>query len=463
MGLNKRLLIQMQYDASTNKYPMSFPIPMLLLKIKQDGDELVDLILQCRDVDKEHKFKLIDSVINKVNDTFTDYDDVVVNMGEYPADADRYEYFEYFLNHINVPISVMGTYPNINSERIMKFNSSLTGKKITILDTDFNVNDVYIPDEFLNNYPDVGGKKRAVMKITCGCPQHCKMCPVPAIYNGRYKYHNIADSVERVKELYNRGVRFITFTDDNISAADKRFVKFMEAIKQENLKGLKFHSQEGFEVTAFLNEDFCRLLVETKWVSVKLGVENIKEDFLKKIGKYYFDFNTIDTAIKNIKKYNIKDVRFFYLMGLDESEADVMDNLKYFSKHHVQLRTNILRRYKNTELYDMKYLNKMTLKTMNRLKALSYAISWLSSYKIDMFSDTAFDDFMGGNGYAYTTENNETKITGRTKFGFQTNRFKLAVKFMYESKYNISDSDISIFDGYVMIKGKQTSGFDSWV
>ena len=33
MGIKNRLLIQMQYDASTNKYPMSFPLPMLLLKI----------------------------------------------------------------------------------------------------------------------------------------------------------------------------------------------------------------------------------------------------------------------------------------------------------------------------------------------------------------------------------------------------------------------------------------------
>ena len=453
----------MQYDASTNKYPISFPIPMLLLKIKQDGDELIDLILQCKDSIKEDKFKLIDVVIDTVNNNSKDYNQVIVNMGEYPADADRYEYFEYFLKKIKVPISIMGTYPHINSERALKFNSPIIGDIISILDTDFNVSDVYIPDEFLNNYPEVGGKKRAIMKLTKGCPQHCKMCPVPAIYKGGYKYYNINESVERVKKLYNRGVRFITFTDDNISAADKRFVKFMEAIKKENLKGLNFHSQEGFEVTAFGNEDFCRLLNETKWIQVKLGVENIKEDFLKKIGKYYYNFDTISIAIKNIKKYNIKGVRFFYLMGLDETENDVLDNLKYFSKHNVQLRTNILRKYKNTELYDMEYSQKMTPKTMNKLKALSYAISWLSAYKIDMFSDGAFDEFVNNNGYIYNTVGSETTITGRTKFGFQTNRFKLALKFMYEGKYKLDDCDVTLFDDRVVIKNKQNSGFNSWV
>jgi len=457
MGIKNRLLIQMQYDASTNKYPMSFPLPMLLLKIRKDGDELIDLILKCRDTNKEGKFEAIDEVVDKVNKSWSNYSEVIVNMGEYPADADRYEYFEYFLDKTSVPISIMGTYPTINSERALSFNSPIVGNNITILETDFNVVGVYIPDEYLDNYPEVGGKKRAVMKITWGCPQMCSMCPVPAIYGGRYKYHNIDEGVEYIKELYNRGVRFITFTDDNISAADKRFVKFMKGVEKENLKGLKFHSQEGFEVTAFSNEDFCKILVDTNWVSVKLGVENIKEDFLKKIRKYYFDFTMIDTAIKNIKKYNIKGVRFFFLIGLDETEEDVLDNLRYFSKHHVQLRTNILRKYKNTELYDMEYTQKMTSKTMNRLKAMSYAISWLSSYKIDMFDGGAFDKFISENGYTVTDENDKLIVVGRTKFGFQTNRFKLALKYMYENKYPNKTALVDVGDGETTITEEQAT------
>ena len=107
MGIKNRLLIQMQYDASTNKYPMSFPLPMLLLNIKQDGDELVDLILECKDKNKVGKFESVDKLLNKINTFYsTSYSEIIVNMGEYPADADRYEYFEYFLDNIKVPIFV---------------------------------------------------------------------------------------------------------------------------------------------------------------------------------------------------------------------------------------------------------------------------------------------------------------------------------------------------------------------
>ena len=84
-------------------------------------------------------------------------------------------------------------------------------------------------------------------------------------------------------------------------------------------------------------------------------------------------------------------------------------------------------------------------------------------YKIDMFSDGAFDEFVNNNGYIYNTVGSETTITGRTKFGFQTNRFKLALKFMYEGKYKLDDCDVTLFDDRVVIKNKQNSGFNSWV
>ena len=314
------------------------------------------------------------------------------------------------------------------------------------METDFDITKVIIPNELIEKYPVIGTKKRAVMKVTVGCPQRCKMCPVPAIYDGKYRYDSVENIITKIKHYYNNGVRFITFTDDNISASDKRFVKVMEAIKEANLKGMKFHAQEGFEVTAFSNEDFCRLLVETGWEQVKLGVENIKPDFLKKIGKYYVDPSAIDTALANISKYGIKDARFFYLMGLDETEEDVMDNLRYFSKHMVQLRTNVLRKYFGTELYDMTWDLKLDEKTISKLKALSYAISWMSLRKFDIFEENAYDNFCKKFNYVESKEGDTTIITGRMKYGFQSDRLKNGLKFMYEQKYGLKDVIATIVD-----------------
>ena len=442
----KKLLIQMYYEASTNNFPISFPYPMHLLNIKEEDDTLIDTILLCKDKVKADTLKYIDDIINLINSGKHSYDQIIVNMGEYPADADRYEYFEYFLDKIRNPISIIGTYPTVNFKRVGRFNNFINGQNITILETDFDITKVIIPNELIEKYPVIGTKKRAVMKVTVGCPQRCKMCPVPAIYDGKYRYDSVENIITKIKHYYNNGVRFITFTDDNISASDKRFVKVMEAIKEANLKGMKFHAQEGFEVTAFSNEDFCRLLVETGWEQVKLGVENIKPDFLKKIGKYYVDPSAIDTALANISKYGIKDARFFYLMGLDETEEDVMDNLRYFSKHMVQLRTNVLRKYFGTELYDMTWDLKLDEKTISKLKALSYAISWMSLRKFDIFEENAYDNFCKKFNYVESKEGDTTIITGRMKYGFQSDRLKNGLKFMYEQKYGLKDVIATIVD-----------------
>lgn len=452
----KRLLIQMFFDASTNKYPMSFPIPMLLLNIKEDGDDLLDLVLEGREMVNEQKLQRIDEIANLINNNTKGYDEFIINMGEYPADADKFNYFEYFLNLINVPISVMGPYTHIFKERVEKFNGFLRGNNIKILKTDYDVRETYIPDEILDTYPMIGKKKRATMKLTWGCPQHCKMCPVPAIYNGKYRYDRPEVAVKRIVDMYNRGVRFITFTDDNLSASDRRFVTIFNEIEKLELKGLRFHSQEGFEVTAFKNEEFCKIVAKSTWEQVKLGVENIKVDFLQQIGKYYFDPSDIDIALKNIKKYNVKDVRFFYLLGLNETEEDVMDNLRYFSKHHVQLRSNVLRKYLGTEMNDMVLGVNMTEPQMRKLKALSYAISWLSSYKIDLFEKDSFDKFCSQNGYSVEETDGVVTIKGRTKFGFQSGRFRLALKYMYENQHGVTDMVVNNdVDGIVTLSKKE--------
>lgn len=442
----KKLLVQMYYEASTNHFPVSFPYPMHLLNIKTEGDILIDAILDCKDKVKADTLAYIDEIIGLINSNAHLCDEVIVNMGEYPADADRYEYFEYFLSNIRQPISIIGTYPTVNFKRVERFNNVINGSNVMILETDFDITKVIISNELIEKYPLIGAKKRAVMKVTVGCPQRCKMCPVPAIYDGKYRYDSVESIIAKIKHYYDNGVRYITFTDDNISASDKRFVKVMEAIKDANLKGMKFHAQEGFEVAAFGNEDFCRLLVETGWEQVKLGVENIKPDFLKKIGKYYVDPTAIDTALTNIEKYGIKDARFFYLMGLDETEEDVMDNLRYFSKHMVQLRTNVIRKYFGTAMYDMEWELKLDHKTISRMKALSYAISWMSLRKFDIFSENAYDMFCQKFNYVETKDGETTVLTGKMKYGFQSDRLKNGLKFMFEQKYGLKDVIATIVD-----------------
>ena len=123
----------MYYEASTNNFPISFPYPMHLLNIKEEDDTLIDTILLCKDKVKADTLKYIDDIINLINSGKHSYDQIIVNMGEYPADADRYEYFEYFLDKIRNPISIIGTYPTVNFKRVGRFNNFINGQNIRIL------------------------------------------------------------------------------------------------------------------------------------------------------------------------------------------------------------------------------------------------------------------------------------------------------------------------------------------
>lgn len=443
----KRLLIQLWYEASTNKYPKSLSMPLLLLKIKRPEDTLIDLTPICWRLKKDEKYKEIDKVI-ELAENFDG--EVIANMGEYPADADKYEFFEYFLKKIKRKVSVMGTYPTIFNKRIDGF----IGNNIKILQTDFNVIGIEIPETIINQYPTVGDKKRAAMKITWGCPRKCKMCPVPAIYQGKYRYFNIYEAVEQVKKYYERGVRYITFTDDNLSASVKKFNHFLRLLKQENLKGMIYNSQEGFEVEAFANEEFCQLIKELRFDDIKLGIENIKPDFLEKIGKYYTDFDIIDTAMKNIQKYDL-DVRFFFLIGLDETEEDIIDNLKYFAKNKVNVRTNILHPYPKTEFCNFVYEKQVDEKTLKKLSALSYAVAFVASHGIDIFADTSFDEFIEKQKYETKQTDKGLLLLGRTNYGFLTSRFNTAIKFMYQQKTG-EEREIEIIEkNKLLLKKKQ--------
>ena len=126
---------------------------------------------------------------------------------------------------------------------------------------------------------------------------------------------------------------------------------------------------------------------------------------------------------------------------MDETREDVMDNLRYFSKHGIQLRTNILRKYEGTDLNEMQWETKMTVQEMKRYSAMAYAITWLSFFKIDMFDPESFDKFFKQEkNYSYIDHEDFVEIKTIKKFSFQVGRIAMAFKGLYESKHDISDT-----------------------
>ena len=205
-----KLLVQALYDSSTNKYRRYFPYPMNLLKIANDKDFLIDLNRMAFGSNADAKEKIVKFGAEYINTNASKYQEVIINCGEYAPDGAFYKYFDKLLKNVNVPVSIIGSYPAVFKERI----KSKFKEKVTILDFDLDVHDVILNDEMINDYPRVDGDKKVNMKLTQGCPRTCSMCPVSLIHQGKYRFFDISKSIELIKYYYNSGVRFFNFIDD---------------------------------------------------------------------------------------------------------------------------------------------------------------------------------------------------------------------------------------------------------
>jgi radical SAM superfamily enzyme YgiQ (UPF0313 family) len=408
-----KLLLSLPYEASTNKYSRYFPFPLALLKYKEEGDELIDLNLMCYDIKKEEKYKILDEYLEKLNSS--EYDEYFVQVGDYAPDADKYEYFEYFLERFEKPCKLIGPYAMFK-DRHTKFEN------ISVKEIYTNTYGVMIPEAMLPLYPDGNKILRATMRISNGCPRKCAFCPVPIIHDGKYKMEDIDESVTMIEQYYNMGVKLIVFIDDNMGVNKRKFKKFLQTIKDKNFKGLKFISLEGFETYMFEDEEICQLLKDTKWLNIKTGMENINEDFLAKVNKYYDDHSVIVRAMENIRKHKL-DVSVYYLIGLDETEDVVMDNIRFIAKYRLGVRVNILRPYENGLLDFKSFERKMTPKKMKEMSSLTYAVSWLGTqHDIDLFEENALEKILEKAKLNMTINENEIIFTGKVWIGFKTSK-----------------------------------------
>jgi hypothetical protein len=399
------LLIQIPDGASTSKYDLSVPFPLNLMSLGIHGD-IIDLNLELRYETKQNK---IERIINLASTT--QGQEIILNCGEFPCDGNPNIFYETAIKYFK-PQLVIGTYPTIYRDQPIPTYQNIDYSLINI-----------------TQYPSYQKKLRAVMRLTQGCPNACLMCPVFKIYKGKFDWLNIQQSMENISGFYDQGVRIITLLDDNIACKLNIFKKFFLDCKK-NFPKLKFHSTEGFEVTAFKDEEFC-LLIKEQFIQAKIGIENIKPIFLQKINKYYKkEPELITAALANIKKYKI-DCRVFLLIGLGETEQDILDNISFYAEQKMPLRINIVRNYNN------KFCDKFVRdeKILKKMKALGYASSFMSSLGMNLFAD--FDSIMNDMKVDLKVNQGKYQITGKINYGPQTSRFEYVMKFLLEKQYNV--------------------------
>lgn len=421
-----RLLVDMICDASTSKFASMFPYPLILLRMAKEEDEILDLNQLAYKAQKNKKYEILNEALDDINSD--EFDSVVINVGNYAPDGYFVEqYVKHLFPQITRPFKIIGpatiTQPHI-------FEPYPLGE---VTDYQKDVHDIIIPIEMLKVYPKVDDKMKANVKASTGCPRRCNMCPVPIIYDGKYKYHNVDKTIARIVTYHALGVKFINFVDDNLGGNQKKFLELLQGLKKANLKGMKYCCQEGFEVLDLLNEDICQLLKELNFVDIRVGVENIEPSFLERINKYYTDHEMVTQLINNCKKYDL-DVKFFLLLAGFQSKEDAIGNIKYFVEQGVDVRCNILRHYEGATAQTEVLTSDAELRS---LKALAYSAVFMKrTLGLDVF--TAGEKELEEAGYVMQerTDGIIRFLEGRQSFGFKTSRFTKGMEFILGRIYN---------------------------
>lgn len=438
-----RVLVDLPYPADTNKYPKFFPHPLLLMKVKRGGDELLDYNLRCRGLCESY----VKEKLNKLAVSLeTDKREVVVGCGHFPADADKYVWFDYFLRKLQRPVLVTGVYPAVMPGRVGRLHP-----RHSILPTEWDISDVDIPVEMLEEYPRVGKKLRASVRATRGCPRKCGMCPVWIIHQRKFEFWPVVRTIDRIKRYYDAGVRYITFIDDNLTVSPK-FDVLLERLSELKLRGMDYVCQEGFEVASFHRERMCQLLKQVRFVDMKMAIENVNEDVLRRIDKYYKDFSVVERALANIEKYGL-GVGSYFLFGLERSEEDVLKNIRFIAERVLDVRVNVVRPYEGGVVHG----ENVDQKSYKSYASLAYAASWYARVLgVNIMSSGAIDQLQAA-GYEISMRGNGANLLGKTDYWRMTSRFVRGLKWMFSQALG-GDCVVKVEKGGAVV-AKRSGGF----
>lgn len=419
------ILIQLPNNASTSKYPKTFPHPLNLTSIMKPDDMLVDVGAASFRKKQSEVFKIIDNIIVDLLPT----DKIIVNAGDFPPDAAYPIYYDYFFNHMTFPYKAMGTYAKLERSWLEK-----RYKNFSYLEEDLEVDVVYPKYDNIEYplYPKVDNKLRASIRASWGCPRNCIMCPVPTYFDHKYVYFDPKKVAEEIKFLYEeRDIRYFTFVDDNLSF-HPNFVKLLLEIRKLKLKGATFHCQEGFDLGTF-DMKRARLIKALNFEDVKIAFESVIPRTTELIDKSSINPKSIKKVLNIIDEVGL-DVKAFMLLGLDETEEEIIKNLKFFARNKMTLRINIVRDYGNLpqEIMDAR----MDDKKLRHYKALAYA----SSFYTERFGLNIFEcdgeEFERKTGLVY---DGVDTLTGKTNYGFQTSRLEKGIKWFFSKDIESND------------------------
>ncbi|HQA29530.1 MAG TPA: B12-binding domain-containing radical SAM protein [Brevefilum fermentans] len=204
---------------------------------------------------------------------------------------------------------------------------SRSSKRKTLGKRSESIDEFLSVDRRLTVFPfhDKNGLKETSITASIGCRENCRYCAGRVLSGGVVRYRSISSLVDEIQYCVTQfGVTAIHFADDNFLQSVQYLKSFSDELKRRALS-IKWRS---FSRVDSLSKEIADLAKESGCYRLTFGIESGNLRTLERMGKGH----SVEDAYKAVeicKTAGIETKSFFMLGYPDETEAEILDTIKF--------------------------------------------------------------------------------------------------------------------------------------
>lgn len=203
-----------------------------------------------------------------------------------------------------------------------------------------------------NEYPEEYKKyPHGTIISSRGCPFQCTFCSSSNFWGFKIRFRSAANVIKEIKMLYDLGIRFFAYNDDNFTSNKTRAIEICKMMVEEGL-----HEKMSWLCRAEVNTINEELLVWMKKANcfmIEFGIEDCSDDGLKWFKKGHRK-DMVKKAFDLCKKYDIR-IRSYFIIGGDHETIENVEMKKQYIEELDPYTTtaSILLAYPGTEIFEL--------------------------------------------------------------------------------------------------------------
>jgi anaerobic magnesium-protoporphyrin IX monomethyl ester cyclase len=172
----------------------------------------------------------------------------------------------------------------------------------------------------------VFGRCVDVAETSRGCPLRCNFCSIRKMYGPTFRPFPIERIIADLKSLKFAGVKFVFFSDDNITYDPDHFKSICKAIINNGLNSMEYSIQASAYGIA-KNPDLVALMAQANVRLIVLGVESMDPSVIKFMKKTTsIEINR--EAVRLLKKHHMGISALFIIGFPDDTKQSIQNSFR---------------------------------------------------------------------------------------------------------------------------------------